>query len=132
MVRADVGLALYDVEAGAPYPLFAQRAREGVRVDERTSGRVDEDGAGLHLAQELLVYDVVGGFSTGGEDEEDVAFAREHIRVDAADGAQAVLGGEGGFEGGVTGGGRVGGVDAVRDAKGGEAGEGRLGDAAEA
>jgi len=103
MVRADVGLALYDVEAGAPYPLFAQRAREGVRVDERTSGGVDEDGAALHLAQKLLVYDVARGFSAGGKDEEDVAFARELIRVDAADGAQAVLGCERGLERGIAG-----------------------------
>jgi hypothetical protein len=92
MVRADVGLALYDVEAGTPYPLFAQRPRKGIRVDERTSGRVDQDGAALHLAQKWLVYDVARGFSAGREDEEDVAFARELVRVDAADGAQAVLG----------------------------------------
>jgi hypothetical protein len=94
VVRADVGLALDNVEAGAPDPLFAQGASERVRVDERTAGSVDEDGVLLHLSQKLLVYDVPRGFSAGREDEQDVTFARELVRVDAADGAQAVLGGK--------------------------------------
>jgi hypothetical protein len=94
VVRADVGLALDDVEAGAPDPLFAQGASKRVRVYERTAGRVDEDGMPLHLSQKLLVYDVPRDFSTGREDEQDVTFARELVRVDAADGAQAVFGGE--------------------------------------
>ena len=132
MVHAYMGLALDDVEAGAPDPLFAEGACEGVRVDERAARRVDEDGAALHLAQKVLVHDVVRGMPAWREDEEDVGFARELVLVDAAHGAQAVFGGEGGLERGVARGGRVGGVDAVREAEGGEAREGRLGDASEA
>jgi len=132
MVSADVGLALDDVEARAPDPLFAQRAGERVRVDERAAGCVDEDSVLLHPAQKLCVDDVARSVSAGREHEEDVARARELVCVDAADGAQAVLRGEGGFEGGVAGRGRVGGVDAVSEAEGGDAREGRLGDAPEA
>ena len=87
MVGADVGFALDDVEARAPDPLFAERASERVRVDERAAGRVDEDSVLLHLAQELCVDDVACSVSAGREYEEDVARARELVCVDAAYGA---------------------------------------------
>lgn len=86
----------------------------------------------LHLAQQVRVDDVPRGVAAGREDEEDVARARELVLVDAPDGAQAVSRRERAFERGVARGGRVGGVDAVREAEGGEAGERRLGDPPEA
>jgi hypothetical protein len=133
VVRADVGLALDDVEPGAPYPLLAQRARERVRVDERAARGVDEHGAGLHLAQKCGVDDVARGSAAGREDEEDVARACELVEVDAADRAQGrVLRRQRRLERGVARGGRVRGVDAVRYAEGCEARERRLRDAAEA
>ena len=49
---------LHEGVARAPYPLFAQRLRERVRVDERAARRVDEHGVLLHLAQEVGVDDV--------------------------------------------------------------------------
>src|SRR6266853_5748347 len=51
IVGVDVGLALDDVEAHAPDPLFAQCEGEGVRADERAAGRVDEDGVLLSCAK---------------------------------------------------------------------------------
>lgn len=132
MVRADVRFAFDDIEASAPYPPFAQGPRERVRVDERAARRVDEHGTPFHLAQKVGVDDVPRRVAAGREDEKDVARARKLVLVDAPYGAQAVSCRERGFEGGVAGGGRVRGVDAVRDAEGGEAREGRLGDAPEA
>ena len=120
MVSADVGLALDDVEARAPDPLFAQRAGERVRVDERAAGCVDEDSVLLHPAQKLCVDDVARSVSAGREHEEDIARVRELVRVGQADGAEAVARGEGGFESGIAGRGRVGGVGAVGEAEGGE------------
>ena len=87
MVRADVRFALDDVEARGPNPLFAQGAGEGVRVDERATGRVDEHGVFLHLAQQVGVDDVSGRVAAWSEDEEEVARARELVGVDASDGA---------------------------------------------
>ena len=124
--------SLDDVEARAPYPLFAQRLCERVRVDERAARRVDEHGVLLHPAQEVGVDDVPRRVAAGREDEKDVARAGELGIVDAPHGAQAVSRCERSFERGVAGGGRVRGVDAVRDAEGGEAPEGRLSDAPEA
>jgi hypothetical protein len=45
------------------------------------------------------------------------------VRIDPADGAQAVARGESSFEGGVAGRGQVGGIDAVGEANGGYARE---------
>ena len=133
MVRADMGLTLDDVEARAPDPFFAQCLRERVRVDERATRGVDKHGVLLHLAQKGRIDDVVGVLPAGREHEEDVARARELVELDAADRAQAgVLCGEGGLEVRVARGGGGGGVDAVREAEGDEAREGRLGDAPEA
>ena len=107
MVRANVRFALDDVEARAPYPLFAQRPRERVRVDERAARRVDEHGVLLHLAQKVCVDDVPRRVTAGREDEKDVARARELVLVDAPYGAQAVSRRERGFERGVARGGGV-------------------------
>ncbi len=51
MLRADVRFTLDDVQPSAPDPLFSQRLRERVRVDERAARSVDEHGVLLHLAQ---------------------------------------------------------------------------------
>jgi hypothetical protein len=123
MVRADMGFTLDDVEARTPNPLFAQCLRERVRVDERAARRVHKHGTFLHLTQKVRVDDVSGVLAAGSEHKEHVAFARELVELYAPDGAQVgVARSEGRFEGGVEGGGRVGGVDAVREAEGGEAG----------
>jgi len=65
MVGVDVGLALDDVEARAPDPLFAQCERERVRASERATGRVDEDSVLLHPAQKVGVDDVARSVSAG-------------------------------------------------------------------
>jgi len=107
VVRANVRFALDDVEARAPYPLFAQRLRERVRVHERAARRVDEHGVLLHLAQKVGIDDVPRRVTAGREDEKDVARARELVLVDALYGVQAMLRRERGLEGGVAGRGRV-------------------------
>ena len=61
-----------------------------------------------HPAQKVGVDDVARSVSAG----------REFVRVGQADGAQAVARGEGGFESGIAGRGRVGGVGAVGEAEG--------------
>ena len=119
MVRTDVGLAFDDVEARTPYPLFAQRPRERVRVDERAARGVHEHGVLLHLTQKVRVNDVPRLVPAGREHEEHVALARQLDQLDAPDGPQAVARGERRLELRVARRGRVRGVDAVRDAEGG-------------
>ncbi len=132
MLRADVRFALDDVQTSAPDPLFAQRLRERIRVDERAARGVDEHGMLLHLAQKARVDDVPRRVAARREHEQHVALPRELVQADAPDGPQRVARHERRFELVVARRGRVRGVDAVRDAERGEARERRLRDAPEA
>ena len=84
VVRPDLGLALDDVDPGTIQPPLMEGLRERVRVDERAPRSVHEHSALLHRAQERLVHDVVRRGSTRGEDEHDVALARELVERHAA------------------------------------------------
>jgi hypothetical protein len=75
----------------------------------------------LHLAQKICIDDVPRVLPAGGEHKEHVALARELVQINAPDGAQVVLRGEGRFECGVTRRAGVGRVYAVRETEGGEA-----------
>jgi hypothetical protein len=120
MVSADMGLTLDDVKAGSPYPFFAQSLRERVRVNERAACRVHQHGMFLHLAQNICIDDVSRVLPSRREHKEHVALVRELVQINAPDGAQVVLRGEGRFERGVTWRVGVGRVYAVRETEGDE------------
>lgn len=97
MVRRYVWLARDDIEPRAPDPALAQRRRQCIRVDERPAARVHEHGGRLHAAQEARVDEALRCRAARREHEHDVARRRERIGVDALDGLQVVLRGEGGI-----------------------------------
>ncbi len=132
MIRPDLGLSLNDVDPSTVQPAFVERLGKRIRVHERPPCCIHEHRALLHPFQELLVHNVVRRSSARGEDEHNVALARELVERHAAQLAHPVLGRERSVGSVVRGRGRVRGVQAVLEAEGDEAGERRLCDATEA
>jgi hypothetical protein len=85
MTFSHVGFPLHHIQSRAPDPALIKGSRQRVAIYERPTGSVYKYCRSFHLAKEILVNDVVCGWTARRKNKDHIAILRQIIQIDTFD-----------------------------------------------